>query len=123
MPGKGEVMKEREPVQVIHNPRDDKGRKTDQVKSSWRKATHSRKEIPGAGDNKTRYRMVRRPGSMSLKEFARRQDDEHSQRWLHNKAANTANPPKGIGSTRKKKGSGGNQGPKNPTGKEKRGGR
>ncbi len=99
------MAKEREPAKHIENPRDDKGHKTGQVKSAWRAATRSRKEIPGQGEEKTRYRMVRREGSMSLKEFARRQDDESSKRWLHNKRANTSNPPLGIGNTRKKKGS------------------
>lgn len=109
------MAKEREPAKVTENPRDDKGCKTDQVKGAWRKATHSRKEIPGQGDNKTRYRMVRREGSMSLKEFARRQGGEAGERWLRNKAANTSKPPLGIGSTRKKKGSG--SGPKKPDGR------
>lgn len=99
------MSKEREPAKVIENPRDAEGRKTDQVKSAWRKATHSRKETLGQGEEKTRYHMVRREGSMSLKEFARRLDDDSSKRWLHNKGANTAKPPQGIGSTRKKKSS------------------
>jgi len=109
------VSKERVPEKHIENPRDAEGRKTDQVKSAWRKATHSRKEIPGQGEEKTRYRMVRREGSMSLKAFAKRQDDEASKRWFHNKGANTSNPPLGIGCTRKKKSS--NSGPKKPDGK------
>lgn len=109
------MTKERVPEKHVENPRDAEGRKTDQVKSAWRKATHSRKEIPGQGEEKTRYRMVRREGSMSLKEFARRQDDEASKRWFHNKGANTSNPPLGIGCTRKKKGSG--SGPKKPDGR------
>lgn len=112
------MAKEREPAKHVPNPRDDKGCKTDQVKSAWKRATTSLKEIPGQGDQKTRYRRVRREGSMSLKEFARRQGGEAGERWLHNKRANTSKPPLGIGSTRKKKGSG--SGPKNPTGLEKK---
>lgn len=110
------MAKERVPAEHVPNPRGADGRKTDQVKSAWRKYTHVRKEIPGQGEEKTRYRWVRREGSMSLKEFARRQGEEAGRRWLHNKGANTSKPPLGIGSTRKKKG-GNNSGPKNPSGK------
>ena len=109
------MAKEREPAKHVPNPRDAEGRKTDQVKSAWRKYTHRMKEIPGSGENKTRYKWVRLEGSMSLREFARRQGGEAGARWLRNKAANTSKPPLGIGSTRKKKGSG--SGPKNPSGK------
>lgn len=120
MQGEGEVMstKERVPGKHMPNPtttdKDGREVKTDQVKSAWRAETHSLKEVHAHGDEKTRRRWVRREGSMSLKEFARRQDDEASKRWFHNKRVNTSNPPQGIGSTRKKKQS---QGPKNPTGK------
>lgn len=99
-------MKERVPAEHRRNPRDDKGCKTDQVKSAWRKYTHRLKEIPGSGETKTRYKWVRLEGSMSLREFARRQGGEAGERWFHNKGANTSKPPLGIGSTRKKKGSG-----------------
>jgi hypothetical protein len=103
-------MKERVPAEHIPNPRGADGKKTDQVKSAWRKATHRLKEVPGQGETKTRYRWVRLEGSMGLREFARRQGGEAGERWLHNKRANTSRPPLGIGSTRKKKGS--NQGQK-----------
>lgn len=108
-------MKERVPAEHKANPRDAEGRKTDQVKSAWRKYTHRLKEIPGQGENKTRYKWVRLEGSMSLKEFARRQGAEAGARWLFNKGANTSKAPLGIGSTRKKKGSG--SGPKKPDGR------
>lgn len=100
-------MKERVPAEHKANPRDAEGRKKDQVKSAWRKYTHRLKEIPGQGENKTRYKWVRLEGSMSLKEFARRQGEEAGARWLHNKSANTSKAPLGIGSTRKKKGGSG----------------
>lgn len=44
---------------------------------------------------------------VSLKQFVRESEDkevrELAPRWFHNKSANASNPPKGIGSTRKKK--------------------
>jgi hypothetical protein len=104
-------MKERVHAEHRPNPRDAEGKKTDQVKSAWRKYTHQRKEVPGVGDQKTRHRWVRLPGSMSLREFARRQGGAAGERWLWNKRTNTSKPPLGVGSTRKKKGSG-NQGQK-----------
>jgi len=46
-------------------------------------------------------------GELGLKQFVKTSDNEEVQLlgadWLHNKTANTSNPPKGIGSTRKKK--------------------
>lgn len=121
MQGKGEVMstKERVPGKHMPNPtttdKDGREVKTDQIKSAWRAATHSHREVSGVGaDGTPRMRWLRREGSMSLKEFARRQDDDASKRWFHNKRVNTSNLPQRIGSTRKKKQA---QGPKNPTGK------
>lgn len=97
-------MEQRQPAKIIPNPRDE-GRKFDQVKSAWRRATYVRDEVPGTGDQKTKRKKIRRQGSVSLKEFARCQGGEAGKRWISNKRANTSKPPLGIGSTRKKQGS------------------
>lgn len=108
------MSKERTPDKVLVNPRrpdrDGKPRKLDQVKSFWHKA---RKDAPELW------------AKVSLKEFARLHAKvcerttvegeepvtvdllEACKRWLHNKAADTSNPPLGIGATRRKKGADG----------------
>lgn len=110
----------RSPDKKLPNPRDHEGHLTDQVRSAWRKATHAKVEVEvqneeGEGDDQkkksTRYRWRRREGTASLKDFARKQGGDAGARWLHNKAANTSRPQLGIGSTRKKKGSGGGGSP------------
>jgi hypothetical protein len=78
-------MSERTPAKARENKRDDKGCKTEQVKSAWRRAN----------------------SLMSLKAWARSQakaGDQSAANWLFNKTANTSKPPQRIGSTRKKKG-------------------
>lgn len=72
---------------MILNPRDAHGNKTDQIKSQWRKATHSRKDEVSATETKARARRVPREGTPSLKEFSRRQGTESATRWFHNKRA------------------------------------
>lgn len=132
------MSKEREPAQVNRHVRDEKGNRTLVVKNAWRLATHHKKgfevevDVEHKDDDgnrktrketQTRYRWVRREGTTSLKAFARglvptkggvitqelQQLSRAASDWLHNKGANTSKPNQGIGSTRKKKGSGSNK--------------
>jgi hypothetical protein len=80
------IAQKRTPGVVEAQPRDADGRRTNSVKSAWKKSKK------GA----------------SLKAYARAQaaqGDVDAKRWLHNKRVNPSNPPKGIGSTKKRKGS------------------
>jgi hypothetical protein len=77
------MISTRKPGVVVENPKAD-CRKTDQIKTHWRKAC----------------------SGLSLKAFARQASlggvdvaKDAASRWLGNKKVNTSNPPKGIGRT------------------------
>lgn len=74
------------------------------IKSLWRKACFSRKEVI-RDDGSTKHTWISKDNHVSLKTFAHRlssSTDETAvvaRNWFHNKRVNTSNLPLGIGRT------------------------